>query len=111
MDPLVVIKEAAQGVDLRDSNEEHDKQVDAGPEGHPPQVVLQKVSVPCLVDPQHGLHLAAPLQVKVHRIHPHLEKKENKGRQEETNKCKKNDIRSFRFTSLFFLLTLMSSSL
>lgn len=47
-DPLGVIKEALQGVDLSDSDGEHDKQVEAGPEGHLPQVVLQKVAVPRL---------------------------------------------------------------
>lgn len=39
-DPPCVIKQASQCVDLSDSNGEHDKQVETGPEGHPPQVVL-----------------------------------------------------------------------
>lgn len=60
-DPLGVIKEALQGVDLSDSNSKHDKQVYAGPEGHPPQVILQKVAVPRLKGPQQSLDLAGPL--------------------------------------------------
>lgn len=39
-DPPCVIKQASQCVDLSDSNGEHDKQVETGPEGHPPQIVL-----------------------------------------------------------------------
>lgn len=82
-DALGVVKEASQGVDLCGGDGEHDKQVQAGPEGHPPQVVLQKVAVPCLKGPQHGLDLAAPFQVLVHRVHPRLEEEEKNSRQEE----------------------------
>ena len=75
-DPLCVFKEAFQGVDLRGSDGEHDEQVDTGPEGHPPKVVLQKVSVPRLKGPQHRQDLPAPLQVLVHSIHARLEEEE-----------------------------------
>lgn len=39
-DPPRAIKQASEGVDLSDGNGEHDKQVEKGPEGHSPQVVL-----------------------------------------------------------------------
>lgn len=100
VDPLGVIKEPSQGVDLSGCDGEHDKQVEAGPEGHPPQVVLQKVAVPRLKGPQHSLDLAAPLQVLVHRVHRGLEEEEKRGRQEvKESQCwdvctsKRNDIR------------------
>lgn len=75
-DPLCVIKEALQGVDLSGSDGEYDKQVDTGPEGHPPQVVLQKVSIPRLKGSQHSQDLPAPLQVLVHSVHARLEEEE-----------------------------------
>lgn len=72
-DLLGVDKEASEGVNLNNSNSEHDRQVYAGPKGHSPQVVLQKVAVSRLKCPQHGLDLMAFLQVPVHRVHSCLE--------------------------------------
>lgn len=71
--PPGAIKEASQGVHLRDGDGEHDEHAEAGPEGDPPQVVLQQVAVPRLQGPQRGQDMAAPLQVLVHRVQPHLE--------------------------------------
>lgn len=80
------MKEASQGVDLSDSDGEHDKQAEAGPEGHPPQVVLQEVAVPRLKGPQQSLHLTAPLQAPVHSVHPRLKEEEKNGGQEGDEK-------------------------
>lgn len=80
-DPLGVTEEVLQRVYLRNSDSEHDKQVEAGPEGHSPQVVLQKVAVPGLEGPQHGLRLTTPLKVLVHGVHPCLEEDEEIVRQ------------------------------
>lgn len=82
-DSFGVIKKVPQGVDLCRGDGKHDKQVKAGPEGHPPKVVLQKVAIPRLKGPQGTLDLAGPLQVQVHELHACLEEEEEKGRQWE----------------------------
>lgn len=69
-----VIEQAPQRVDLSDGDGRHDQQVDAGPEGDPPQVVLQEVAVPGLEGPQGRQGLAALLQVPVHQVHLRLER-------------------------------------
>lgn len=76
-DSLSVNKEASQCVNLCNSNSEHDEQIQARPEGHSPQVVLQEVAVSSLKGPQHSLGLPAPLQVPVHRIHSSLEEEDH----------------------------------
>lgn len=78
VDPLGVVKEASQAVDLSAWDCNHDEQVEAGPEGHPPQVVLQKIAVPRLKGPKHSLDLAGPLQALVHSVHRRLEEEEEK---------------------------------
>lgn len=76
---LGVIKQVLQGVDLHGGHGEHDEQVEAGPEGHPPQVVLQEVTVPRLKGSQRGLDLPGPLQLLVHKLQPGLEGGDERG--------------------------------
>lgn len=71
-DPPWAVEQVSQCVDLWDRDGEHDKQVDAGPERDPPQVVLEKVAVPGLKGPQGHLDLAAPLQMLVNKLQPFL---------------------------------------
>ena len=65
--PLVV-KEAPECADLGYGHGEDDQQVEAGPEGDPPQVVLQQVAVTSLERPEDALDLPALLQVTMHRL-------------------------------------------
>ena len=70
--PPPVVEEPPQRVDLRRGHRQQDQQVDAGPEGHPPQVVLQQVAVPRLHGPQEVLEVPAPLQTPVDEVHGRL---------------------------------------
>lgn len=70
-----VVEQAPQRVDLRDGHGRHDQQVDAGPEGDPPQVVLQEVAVPGLEGPQRRQRLLALLQVLMHQVHLRLQRR------------------------------------
>lgn len=54
---------------LSESHTQHDQDAGAGPEGDPPQVVLQQVPVSRLEGPQHRLHLPAALQPSVQSVH------------------------------------------
>lgn len=54
---------------LSESHTQHDQDAGAGPEGDPPQVVLQQVAVSRLKGLQHRLHLPAALQAFVQRVH------------------------------------------
>ena len=92
--PLVAVKETLQGVDLSGGNTEHDEQVEAGPEGHPPQVVLQEEAVPRLEGPQRGLDLTGLLQSLVHGVHRRLEEEEQNNGKEEMIRGLKGTIKA-----------------
>jgi len=70
--PSVVLEELPQRVDLRGGDRQHHQQVEAGPEGHAPQVVLQQVAVPGLRGPQQLLEVSSRLQPAVDRVQARL---------------------------------------
>lgn len=69
VDSPLVVEQPSEGVDLSEPHAQHDQHVDTGPEGDPPQVVLQQVSVASLEGPQDRLHLTTALQPPVDRLH------------------------------------------
>lgn len=75
VDSPLVVEQPSEGVDLSEPHAQHDQHVDTGPEGDPPQVVLQQVSVASLERPQDRLHLTTALQPPVNRLHRLLPQK------------------------------------
>lgn len=84
---------------LGQSHTQHHQNTGTRPERDPPQVILQKVTVPRLKGSQHRLHLPAALQPSVQRVHGVLQTSEpvrrdccftSLFRQQQDKPCRRN---------------------